>query len=197
MTKEPIMIDDVDVSECENLYTTNLPIGNDKIKCGLHQGKTCDNYPNCYYKQLKHKEQEYNRLSNLITSTKTYEITCLDCRDAILTAPTISGRTKFSQIEIEEISLKMIIKQLKDKEQECEELKIDNKEQKRQLRVRANILKLTNEKNNELKQALQEIKGIVFELKKIVKSYKFDKYTSQILQKCEVIRVENENEPKR
>lgn len=55
---------------------------------------------------------------------------------------------------------------------------------------------LKAEKDN-YKQVLQEIKGIVFELKKIVKSYKFDKYTSQILQKCEVIRVENENEPKR
>ena len=32
MTKEPIMIDDVNVAECENLYTTNLPIGNYKIK---------------------------------------------------------------------------------------------------------------------------------------------------------------------
>ena len=59
-------------------------------------------------KQLKRKEQEYNRLSNLITSTKAYEITCSNCRDAILTAPTISGRTKFSQIEVEESSLKMI-----------------------------------------------------------------------------------------
>lgn len=58
MTKEPIMMDGVDVAECEKLYTSNLPIGNDKIKCGLHQGKTCDNYPNCYYKQLKRKEQE-------------------------------------------------------------------------------------------------------------------------------------------
>ncbi len=63
MTKEPIMIDDVDVSECKHLYTSIIPVGNDKIKCGLHQGKTCDNYPNCYYKQLKHKEQEYDELN--------------------------------------------------------------------------------------------------------------------------------------
>ena len=70
MTKEPIVIDDVDVAECENLYTTNLPIGNDKIKCGLHQGigKTCNDYPNCYYKQLKRKEQECEELKDEIVN---------------------------------------------------------------------------------------------------------------------------------
>ena len=62
MTKEPIMIDDIDVSECKYLYTSIIPIGNDKIKCGLHQGTTCDNYPNCYYKQLKRKKQECDQL---------------------------------------------------------------------------------------------------------------------------------------
>lgn len=68
MTNKPIMIDDVDVTECENLYTTNLPIGNDKIKCGLHQGigKTCNDYPNCYFKQLKRKEQKCEQLRETI-----------------------------------------------------------------------------------------------------------------------------------
>lgn len=39
-------------------------------------------------------------------------------------------------------------------------------------------------------QALQEIKGIVFELMKADKSYKFDKYSSKILQKCEALKDE-------
>lgn len=139
MTKEPIMIDGVDVNECEynNKGFCNC-VGHllgEYDRKPLAQGIYCENNPNCYYKQLKRKEKE------------------------------------------------------------CEKLKIDNKEQKRQLRVRANILKLTNEKNNELKQVLTEIKKIAEDECKncIVKLLGEDEinckrcYKTKILQKYEVL----------
>lgn len=52
MTKEPIMIDDVDVSECEYAepsYTTP--------KCAINDWIHCDGH-DCHYKQLIRKEQE-------------------------------------------------------------------------------------------------------------------------------------------
>lgn len=66
MTKKPIMIDDVDVAECEHLYR--------EIDCLAHidfsnccegyeeEYGYCPNIPNCYYKQLKRKEQECDQL---------------------------------------------------------------------------------------------------------------------------------------
>lgn len=155
MTKEPIIINDVDVSGCECIIEDYQRANNFKgryehIKNVCELGERgaeyynlfCKDNPNCYYKQLKRKEQE------------------------------------------------------------CEILKIDNKEQKRQLRVRANILKLTNEKNNELKQALTEIKKIAEiaccnqptstceEFKNCEECGRESdaKVVKQILQKCEVIK---------
>lgn len=102
MTKEPIMIDDVDVAECENLYTTNLPIGNDKIKCGLHQGigKTCNDYPNCHYKLYKRKEQECERLKH----DNGYEVGALEKTIDNLKAENDELKTEFDKFE-EQIKL--------------------------------------------------------------------------------------------
>lgn len=60
MTNKQIIIDGVDVSGCEVLTKTEhckaqMPImGTDTNKCKC--------FPNCYYKQLKRKEQECERL---------------------------------------------------------------------------------------------------------------------------------------
>lgn len=65
---EEIIIDGVDVSECEKLGETI-----DGITCGLGKRirfaneiitkhNLCKNNPNCYYKQLKRKEQECEEL---------------------------------------------------------------------------------------------------------------------------------------
>lgn len=54
MTNNEVIIDGVDVSECENLMQGIVPFGcmEDRKTC------SCMNNPNCLYKQLKHKEQE-------------------------------------------------------------------------------------------------------------------------------------------
>lgn len=62
-------------------------------------------------------------LSQLIRSTKEYSDVCDTCKDEILIYPTISGRTEYSQDEVEQITLKRIIDKLQSKEQECKALK--------------------------------------------------------------------------
>lgn len=67
--------------------------------------------------------EEINNISHIIRSTEEYSDVCDMCRDEILLYPTISGRTEYSQDEVEQITLKRIIDKLRAKEQECEELK--------------------------------------------------------------------------
>lgn len=62
-------------------------------------------------------------LSQLIRNTKEYSDVCDMCKDEILIYPIISGRTKYTQDEVEQITLKRIIDKLQAKEQECEGLK--------------------------------------------------------------------------
>lgn len=75
MTDKQIIIDGVDVSECEFAVK---PINDNGIKCHCAKGLLqiakmqeqpesiksglCENNPNCYYKQLKRKEQENKKL---------------------------------------------------------------------------------------------------------------------------------------
>lgn len=77
MTDKEIIIDGVDVSECEKLGETI-----DGITCGLGKRirfankiitkhNLCKNNPNCYYKQRKRKEQECEELKKEINGYKT------------------------------------------------------------------------------------------------------------------------------
>lgn len=66
-------------------------------------------------------------LSQLIRSTKEYSNVCDTCKEEILIHPTISGRTEYTQDEVEQITLKRIIDTLQAKEQECERLNNDNR----------------------------------------------------------------------
>lgn len=95
---DKIMIDGVDVSEC-HCYVDN----NKEYSCGEHCSKFhyryCGDNPNCYYKQLKRKEDLINEIEDVI---KPYQ----------------------EEIEADAFSLPSAIKSvLQRKEQECEELK--------------------------------------------------------------------------
>jgi hypothetical protein len=79
MTKEPIMIDDVDVSGCHHLiddyqwWNIAGQEEHDINRCALSFDKYrdfeeddfCKENPNCYFKQLKRKEQECEELKDL------------------------------------------------------------------------------------------------------------------------------------
>lgn len=62
-------------------------------------------------------------LSQLIRNTKEYSDVCDMCKDEILIYPIISGRTEYTQDEVEQITLKRIIDKLQAKEQECERMR--------------------------------------------------------------------------
>lgn len=61
--KEPIMINDVDVSECKYLYDDDnlCKLGKEDFVCG----QFCKG-DNCYYKQLKRKEEKCEELKKEI-----------------------------------------------------------------------------------------------------------------------------------
>ena len=62
MSRKPIIINDVDVSECEfYINSKNL-----EFNCKqTPQSYFCKNQPNCYYKQLKRKEEECEELKSV------------------------------------------------------------------------------------------------------------------------------------
>lgn len=116
------MIDGVDVSGCKGFYihdrsTTNIDYWMyGQCKSSKEYGCYCRNNPNCYFKQLKRKEQEYEELRQYHNKCcKEFE----NEKQALL--------EKYNQVSInfyngdycntEHCSL------LKTKEQECEKLK--------------------------------------------------------------------------
>lgn len=137
---DKIMIDGVDVSEC-HCYVDN----NKEYSCGEHCSKFhyryCGDNPNCYYKQLKRKEDLINEIENVI---KPYQ----------------------EEIEADAFSLPSAIKSvLQRKEQECEELKAKLKEKDSELskkcfellEKKARIAQLIDE--NATKEVIYKING--------------------------------------
>ena len=57
MTDKQIIIDGVDVSECPAMCTYNV-LGIEDKPCCYKFHEYCSAIPNCYFKQLKRKEQE-------------------------------------------------------------------------------------------------------------------------------------------
>lgn len=109
--KEQIIIDGVDVSECnfailpkDSCPAKSRPYARETccIACKEHNTilNYCKNNPNCYFKQLAHKTQLIDEVEEVI---KPYQ----------------------EQIELDALSLPIAIESiLERKEQECEELKI-------------------------------------------------------------------------
>ena len=72
MNEQRIIINNVDVSECEHVcVSTSLFKEKTYVKCSAFFLENNDSYcdctdnPNCYFKQLKHKEQECFELANV------------------------------------------------------------------------------------------------------------------------------------
>lgn len=104
--------------------------------------------------------EKINNIRQIIRSTEEYSDVCDMCRDEILLYPTISGRTEYSQDEVEQITLKRIIDKLRAKEQECEELKREiafGNNGKLSDKIRAIVFKNLDDENSKYKQALDEI----------------------------------------
>ena len=71
MTNKPIIIDGIDVSECKK-YEHEIVRCNATLKNMCFCGGRCTDKKNadCYFKQLKHKEQECNKYKQTLTEIK-------------------------------------------------------------------------------------------------------------------------------
>lgn len=65
MADKEIIIDGVDVSECEYQYYENCKIDYEEWNGEIIRYNKCRNSPNCYFKQLKRKEQEFEELKKI------------------------------------------------------------------------------------------------------------------------------------
>lgn len=70
MAKE-ILIDGVDVNKCEQHSDLEYISNNNGYEevpnnCGVYADRICENHSNCYYKQLKRKEQELQQLKETL-----------------------------------------------------------------------------------------------------------------------------------
>lgn len=193
MTKKPIMIDDVDVYECEHLreeftefYLNDPDI--DYINYCCAYTNECKKYSDCYYKQLKRKEEECERLKKL------YEEVCSENLKEI-----------YEMIKKNDL-WRGIVNVVNEKlEEQLDQLKAENDELKEDYATaksmydlcQSDFMKLEKIKDK-YKQALQDIKKITVTLKADICSYCDSKDTDrceqtdideleQILQKCEVI----------
>ena len=99
-------------------------------------------------------------LSQSIRNTKEYSDVCDMCKDEILIQPIISGRTEYTQYEVEQITLKRIIDKLKRKEQECEEHRSNAESYCKSYQYSCIVNGKITDKALKYKQALDEIKSI-------------------------------------
>ena len=68
MDKEQIIIDGIDISECE--YICNTAFGNIGCKLPFNEEIYCCNISNCYYKQLARKTQECEQIKEKYEALK-------------------------------------------------------------------------------------------------------------------------------
>ena len=78
MDDKQIMIDNVDVRECEHVrISTSLFKEKTYVQCSAFFLENDDSYcdctdnPNCYFKQLKRKEKECEQLKEVLNATNT------------------------------------------------------------------------------------------------------------------------------
>lgn len=133
MTDKQIIIDGVDVSGCEHYEDHTLYDCNET--CEINGGIVCtkckDN-PNCYYKQLKHKEQECQEL--------------------------MDNYVKLDNQRVREYN--ELVDKYKSKKQECERLKNGSG-------FWGRTTSRLQDKNNQLKQTLAEIKEMCSSVKDV------------------------------
>lgn len=70
MTKEPIMIDGVDVSGCDYYFDNKCRCMDASIMQDFYSCPQCNINPNCYYKKWQRKEQECEQLKEKYLNLK-------------------------------------------------------------------------------------------------------------------------------
>ena len=115
MTDKQLIIDGVDVSECNFCEWKSSDIPQCRIRLASFES-TCKGY-NCHYKQLKLKEQKYEELKKELEAVYDDCKGCLTCNEALYNANLYAKeykKLKQTLAEIKEIAepYKMIIKKI-------------------------------------------------------------------------------------
>lgn len=139
MTDKEIIIDGVDVSKCSN-YDHDSYF---ECKDGCCH---CDEIPNCYFKQLKHKEQECEELHNR-TASIIYNLT--------------GGRLSYSTYTLEGCEDAYRDQLSIDVEKATKELEEENEILKSENFTFEELIKTQEELIDNYKQALEGIKKVI------------------------------------
>ena len=174
---EEIIIDGVDVSKCGHYHYGKCEIDYDEWNNEIIRYNECQNNPNCYFKQLKRKEQEvqqamdnyvqldlqrvkeYNELVDLYKA-KEQECEELHSRTASIIYSLTGGRLSYSTYSLEGCEDAYRDQLEIDVKKATRELEEENKTLKQELSELFNCLKQANGKRNAYKQTLTEIKEI-------------------------------------
>ena len=70
MTNNKTIVDSVDVSECEHQTCGGCDINFEEWNGEIIRYLDCSNYPNCYFKQLKRKEQKLDKIKDYCLKNK-------------------------------------------------------------------------------------------------------------------------------
>ena len=70
--KKEIIIDGVDVSKCGHYHYGKCEINYDEWNNEIIRYNECQNNPNCYFKQLKRKEQECEKLKEELQAQRDF-----------------------------------------------------------------------------------------------------------------------------
>lgn len=175
---EQIIIDGVDVSGCDRLNIFPMRYGIEPHEICLTsleqwggQEKYCKDRPNCYYKQLKRKEQECERLS------KGYA----ELTDIV--SPYMDDFTGYNE-ELGGFDLILCVKELLE---QLDQLKAENDELKKKCNIYTCGICGNKEDCNKLYKTLTEIKEIAYELTNEEYTDFIESKQEQILEKCEVL----------
>ena len=203
MTDKQIIIDGVDVSGCEYCGYDNVC----KLKSASNYIVDCKENPSCYYKQLKRKEQECEKLKESIEEN-SYRYAELDAdydqlKVKCKSLEDISGRLQKQNHELtlenEKLEQYKASKQVsyEQLQKSCNELELGIRKLQKQFGIEILYCKATGESTFrsteilKLKQTLTEIKEIAYELTNEEYTDFIEEKQKQILNKISEV-IENE-----
>ena len=183
MTDKQIIIDGVDITKCEFCDYKNYeyPMCEQKrkrnelnIRCELRQ--------NCYYKQLKAKEQECEKLQ---TEFKNFEEQIKLQNNFIDSLFKATNNSKWLDKSMLDDEVSEVIEKIELDYEQLDQLKAENEELKKKLDFQKNMYECARadesdkfEEILELKQTLEEIKSLCYE-----QDLNEDFFANEILQK--------------
>lgn len=104
--KEQIIINGIDVSGCNYIIDQDPPETRGTWGGAIHKGackiysKDCEHNPDCYFKQLARKTQEYKQKEKELKELKRqYKLSCLDCEYKNTKTDADSYRKALEEIE--------------------------------------------------------------------------------------------------